>query len=48
MKLALSEQDATKTRQNINYAFDKDQTTETYYVMVKAFLIELLILREYI
>ena len=31
----------------IDYAFDKDQTSEIYYVMVKTFLIQLLILRVY-
>ena len=28
--------------------FDKDQTTEIYYVMIETFLIQLLILREYL
>ena len=28
--------------------FDKDQTTEIYYVMLETFLIQLLILREYL
>ena len=32
----------------LNYAVDKDQTTKIYYVMVKTFLIQLLILQEYI
>ena len=53
LKLALSEEDVYKDKTNfhlfeINYASDNDQTTEVYYVMVKTFLIQLLILRAYI